>query len=138
MNFYFSDVDRSHQYESTLSLRNRNRHTSGSMFFYADTHIYKGRMELFVFSRCTNNGIEPQFSLLTTCRYCLLLILAKGKTRRTRSLFQLQPNTNVCFEPCHQAHTNCLLPRDHVNFPFAYQLIRQPVKITSHFRSLRL
>lgn len=93
-------------------------------------HAYIRASWSLFFSHCTNNGIEPQFSLLSTCWYCLLLVLAKGKTGghdHCSSSSQIQ----MCFEPCHQAHTICLLPRDHMNFPFAHQLIRQPVKIMS-------
>lgn len=41
------------------------------------TPVYKGRMELFLFSHCTDNGIEPQFSLLAGTAFFSYLQRAK-------------------------------------------------------------
>lgn len=100
------------------------------------TPIYKDRMELFVFSYCTNNGIEAQFPLFTTCWHCLL-ILAKGRTGGqdcSSSSSQIQMHVLN-----HVRHTQIVCCLETMSlFPFAHQLIRQHVKIMSHFRCLRL
>lgn len=100
------------------------------------TPIYKDRMELLVFSHCTNNGIEAQFPLFTTCWHCLL-ILAKGRiSGQDHSSSSTQIQMHVLNHVRHTQVVCCLGTMS--LFPFAHQLIRQPGKIMSHFRSLRL
>lgn len=102
------------------------------------TPIYKERVELF-FHTVQTIGQNPNshFSLLASTAIFWYLQRAK-QVDKAIVVHLFQPNPNACFEPCHQAHTGCLLPRHHVSFPFAHQLIRQPVKIMSHFRSSRV